>query len=291
MRTKTSKSKKTRKSAERGRKGSTCELCAHEDDTPCSATCVKGLENPLVTNAISFQRRSPHITAFYCQCAQLHGELHRASQQPVTETFQEDVVRKLGHSVLVRFEQLLDYATHGGEDEEENAPPLCPFVMLLSILLPSLRKYLDWVVLKTRSTWAFPDPTSSSNTSAAPQVAPPTLAASANSTTAFFAMLALHDALMNVIVECEKLAHVIELSEHVNDEHVYARAKAAAPGALATPPAAPMRIPQIKKISREFDDLVAEYKCQLAELTESILEIAETVGTLCRGSYDYRRIS
>lgn len=266
--------------SDRSRKGSTCELCAHEDDTPCGASCVKGLENPLVTNSVCFQRRSPLVTTFYCQCAQLYGEIHRMTLLPVSDNFQEEVVSEMGNKVLVKFAQVLEDST----SDDNNAPPMCPFVMLLSILLPSLRKHVDWVI-RTRVVWAYSgaDGGSNTHTSSSPQ-----------STNVLLTMLALHSVLMKVTLECDRLAQLIELNEGVEEERVHVRPHKPATsfispggeglGTSAAPPlviASPMqRIPQIKKISLEFEEIHAKYKYELAELTESILEATEAVSTI-----------
>lgn len=296
MRPKTKKKgKRGAASSNRNRKGSVCELCAHDDDTRCGASCVKGLENPLVANTFSFERRSPHLTAFYCQCAQLYGEIHQMSQLPATDMFQEQVVVKLGNKVLARLKQLLDDSTVGskdGDDEEvANLPPLCPFVMMLSILMPSLRKFIEWIV-KTRSMWACADSASSgggvsgspSNSNSSSIMPSPQLQMN---NSAFLTMIALHDVIMKLALEYEKLSRLIELNEGAEEEPVYVRPKPASSAKSASsatasagelrPSPFPPRIPQVKKISREFEEIYAEYKCELADLTESILEATETV--------------
>lgn len=258
------KGKKTGGSS--GRKGSTCELCAHDDDSPCGASCVNGWETPLVTTAACFQRRSPLITTFYCQCAQLGGELHRLLQLPVSETFQEGIVTEIGTKVLSGFKQVLDDAT----SEDDETPPMCPFVMLLSILLPSLRKHLAWVV-GTRPAWVASSHRDSTD----------------GASSALLSMIALHDVIMDVTIECGKVSHLIEMNEGIEgiegeQQHVRPRpanpsASSGAPFAPTPTAKAPMRIPQIKKISLEFEEVHAEFKIQLAELTESILEHTELV--------------
>lgn len=271
--------KKTKKGSgsDRSRKGSTCELCAHEDDTPCGASCVKGLENPLVTNYVCFQRRSPLVTAFYCQCAQLYGEIHRMTLLPVSDNFQEEVVSEMGNKMLAKFAQVLEDSTSDGD----NTPPMCPLVMLLSIMMPSLRKHVDWVV-HTRPVWAYGDVDNATGSSSSTQ-----------SINVLLTMIALHNVLMKVTLECDKLAHLIELNEGMEEEQVHARShkpvtsfasngKNGGNASASAPPLArsslpPQRIPQIKKISLEFEEIHAEYKCQLAELTESILEATEAV--------------
>lgn len=274
------KHKRRVKKGSGSRKGSTCDLCAHEDDTPCSASCVKGLENPLVTNSVCFQRRSPLVTAFYCQCAQLYGEIHKMTLLPMSDNFQEDVVTEMGAKVLTKFAQVLEDST----SDSDNTPPMCPFVMMLSILMPSLRKHVDWVV-HTRPVWAYGD--GGSNNSSSTQ-----------SSNVLLTMIALHNVLMEVTLECDTLAHLIELNEGMGEEQVHARPPkpatsftsngggGGANASVAVPPAINLslpsqRIPQIKKITLEFEDIDAEYKCQLAELTESILEATEVVRSVC----------
>lgn len=305
MRTKTKKKGGKRSgAASRSRKGSVCDLCAHDDETPCGASCTRGLENPLVTNAFSFERRRPHVTAFYCACAQLYGELHQLTLLPATESFQEQRVVEVGSTVLARFEQFWDESTPSNSklDDEEEAvmtlPPLCPFVMMLSIVMPSLRKLIAWIA-QTKSVWsgaagtvgapsASGSSTSSSRAAASSQAARP-------ATNAFLTLIALHDVVTNVTVECEKLSRLIELNEGADEEPVYVRPKptaavGAVPARSGTPPPAELRagpsstrIPQVKKISLEFDEVFAETKCVLAELTESILEATETVrAVVCR---------
>lgn len=244
----------------RQRKASCCEHCFaswHEDDAdgrPCDLTCSahgRTCGSQPGTNAASFLRRGPAITSFYCKCAQLYGELHQATIQSVSALFTEEYVAEMGLKVLASVEELFTQSVR--ETNGANTP----FVMLLSILLPSLRKFLTWTQ-KTSVLWFAVD-NSAANTT-------------------LWSMIAMHDVLLRLTMECERLTHLIEVNEKVEVEQSSVLLMRLSTSSL--PPAAPTRpIPQVKQISLEFAELYEELKFQLADLSEAIFESVEQVAS------------
>lgn len=243
----------------RNRKASCCVHCFaswHEDDVDgrsCDRSCSahgRPSGNQTDTNAASFLRRGPAITSFYCKCAQLYGELHQATVQSASALFTEEYVAELGLKLLVSVEELFTQSI--GEANGAS----CPFVMMLSILLPSLRKFWTWTQ-KTSALWFAVD--------------------SSTGNSMLWSMIAMHDILLRLTMECERISHLIEVNEKLELEQSSALLMTRmSTSSLA--PAAPTRpIPQVKRISLEFAELFEELKVQLADLSEAIFESVEQV--------------
>ncbi|KAJ0404957.1 hypothetical protein ATCC90586_002716 [Pythium insidiosum] len=247
-----------------------------------------------VTSAAAFHARSPHLTAFHCQCAQLQAELHRGlrvlhqqqQQQPLatassaaltsapSSTFatQEAWLQQLSGDLLALFPTFFSTAVSADDGSHE---PTCPFVMMLSVLLPALRKLLQWVVLSRPEWWT---PPSSPSFNAALTVS------------LLATELQLHELLTRVVLEGDRIAAIIhESEEREQDIAVVTHTAATAPPvpvssrADARSQAASMYVPQIKRISFEFEELHAEIKLAVAELTEAIVDNTELFASrLCR---------
>lgn len=153
---------------------------------------------------------------------------------------------ELGYKLLASVDELFTQCI--GESNGAN----CPFVMLLSILLPSLRKFWTWTQ-KTSVLWFALDNTA------------------ANAT--LWGMIAMHDVLLRLIMECERISHLIEVNEKLEvEQNSTLLITRLSTSSLSTRP-----IPQVKRISLEFAELFEELKVQLADLSEAIFESVEQV--------------
>ncbi|GLD94168.1 hypothetical protein PINS_up002779 [Pythium insidiosum] len=301
-----------------------------------------------VTSAAAFHVRSPHLTAFHCQCAQLQAELHRglrvlqqqqqqlvppptasasslSSAAPSSTTFaaQEEWLQRLSGDLLALFPTFFSTAV----DIDGSHAPTCPFVMMLSVLLPALRKLLQWVV-HSKAEWWTPPASPSFNAS---------LTVSLLATE-----LQLHELLTRVVLEGDRIAAIIheneereqdiavvtltaakaaafcsstgasgshgsthahshqshqqqqqeqnandgELSPRSSDDGSSSSSSSSNSSSHAPPPASSPRVdsssqatalhvPQTKRVSFEFEELHAELKMAVAQLTEAIVDNTE----------------
>ncbi|RLN68837.1 hypothetical protein BBJ28_00002715 [Nothophytophthora sp. Chile5] len=239
--------------------------------------------------------------AFYRSSAQLYGTLHHQLRRLDVEEFTETGVSQIGSQVLQVLGELAQ-AT-----DPNSTTTNCPFVMQLSMLLPTLRKYLAWTQA-TRAVWssfvAHQQSTNGGNASA-----------DNGSNTVLWAMLAQHDVLTRFSLQAGHIMRVIDTNESMDRESSrpsqngpakpcdpisQASSASSACSSASSTPRDPEEsvgvfsprvagenramIPQIHHISMEFADVDAECKVHLAELTECLMEVVEAVGIARRTS-------
>jgi hypothetical protein len=285
----------------------TCELCSSPaSSSRGSSGDKKGVHSsPLLhghgTNATSDPSL---VTKFYCKAARLHGVLHHKMQATLSAggaDFTEDGVLLLGNQVTDIMSEALSVtrcigSLSGGGGGYSN--PGNPFVMLLSILLPPLRKFLAWTGT-TRSVWyGAANPSSMYQQHAvvptpAAESTARSNASNGNSRTAvsnpvLWTMLAQHNVIARITALLADISRLIERNE---DESLSSSqgsspspSLASSSAALPAPSAAGslnmLPIPQVHHIAVELEDEFSEYRVCLAELTECLIENLETVRLL-----------
>ncbi|KAG6965029.1 hypothetical protein JG688_00007413 [Phytophthora aleatoria] len=235
--------------------------------------------------------------SFFRSSAQLYGELHQRLSRVSGEGYTEESVSQTGRQIL----RALDELAHAVDPRYESKSP-CPFVMLLSMLLPTLRKYLAWTQA-TRSLWGsnFIVLRHQSITSEATVYR-------GEADTVLWAMLAQHNILTRFALQTAHILHLIDCSEGVDHDDAYPKrtihqskahqstsqaSSASSYSSVTSTPRDPMdssrvhtlrassdkpvSIPQIYRISVELANVDAECKIHLAKLTESLVEVVEMI--------------
>lgn len=237
--------------------------------------------------------------SFFRIRAQLYGELHQRLSRVSGEGYTEESVSQTGRKVL----QALDDLAEALDPRSESKSP-CPCVMLLSMLLPTLRKYLAWTQA-TRSLWgsnfvALRHHSTTSDGGALYR---------GEADTVLWAMLAQLDILTRFSFQTAHIVRLINSSESVDLDGTYPRpanhyskppkltsqtssassscsSMALTPrdsldaGSVHTPRVTRdklVSVPQIRHISMELANVDAECKIHLADLTESLVEVVEVV--------------
>lgn len=241
------------------------------------------------------------VTTFYCKTARLHGLLHQKMQSTLSAggaDFTEDGVLLLDNQMTDIVGEALALTRRSGSSSSGGGYGGSgnPFVMLLSILLPPLRKFLAWT-WTTRGVWygaASPSSIYHQQHSAAMAPAADNMArsnASNGSSRAvvsnpvLWSMLAQHDVIASLTTLFAAISRLIEQNE---DETESAPLSSTLSASLSSPTALPpssqaagslsaLRIPQVHHIALEFEDTFSEYRVCLAELTECLVENMETV--------------
>lgn len=292
-----------------GKKDSVCEYCgvlgsATEDDEAfeCGDDCdrFRFADINCVTSQAAFARRAAPLAAFYCECTRVVAEIHALLRGASEDAFNEGHVVALRPRVLSLFTHVFQLGVGGSASDVDDvdhhtsgALPCCPFVMLLSSLQPPIRKLVHWVQ-RTKVHWWQPP-----SSPVVPLTTPLKVLAT---------QLELHDLLMRVTQECDRLIAIIEENEErdqdlnrVVDEEQWLASGQRSQGdhsSISSSSSASSfmsrgddhaghhtdpRLPQVKKIAREFDDLVAECKFELADLSEAMTENVDALAVhLCR---------
>lgn len=278
----------------------TCELCT---TSPSSARTHGTAHSSATASPDKF--RSPRrevpdasvVAVFYCQNTRLYGQLHRQLQSSGNSEFTEESVSAIGSQVVAAVQDMMAMSgcSRGGKPARPGANP---FVMLLSILIPTLRKVLAWT-WTTRSVWygaTYP----LSPYQHCPDFANSTARSNAASNTGgnrtvvgtpvVWAMIAQHDLLTRLTTTFAVVSRVIERSEEESDGQQSHHSDSLSTASTSTAPHAGSaadrhRIPQVHHIAVEFEDVYAEYRICLAELTECLVDNVETV----RGSSSDRQ--
>ncbi|KAG7381212.1 hypothetical protein PHYPSEUDO_006298 [Phytophthora pseudosyringae] len=235
---------------------------------------------------------------FFRTSGQLYGELHHRLSRVSREAYTEESVLQTGMQIL----QALDALAEAVDPRSESRSS-CPFVMLLSMLLPTLRKYLTWTK-STRSLWGsnFVSLRHQSTTSDGAIYR-------GEADTVLWAMLAQHDVLTRVSLQTAHILRLIESSEGADHDGAHSnrttrQSKAPKPpsqassgsstcssvastprdptgtGIARTPRLTrdkPCPVPQIWHISMELANVAAEYKVHLADLAEILVEVVEMI--------------
>ncbi|GMF11562.1 unnamed protein product [Phytophthora lilii] len=239
--------------------------------------------------------------SFFRTSGQLYGELHQCLSRVNAEDFTEASVSQTGRRVLTALDDLAEAA-----DPRSDTRNPCPFVMLLSMLLPTLRKYLAWTQA-TRSVWGsnFIALRHQSTTSEGTIYR-------GESDMVLWAMIAQHDILTRLSLQSAHILRLIESSEGVDHETTHpkrntrqskapkstsqASSGSSSCSSVASTPRDPMEtgtvrtprvnrdkpycVPQIHHISMELAHIDAECKVHLADLTESLVDVVEMVRLL-----------
>ncbi|ETL81388.1 hypothetical protein L917_18274 [Phytophthora nicotianae] len=236
--------------------------------------------------------------SFFRSSAQLYGELHQRLSRVSGESYTEESVSQTGRQILVALEDLAHAA-----DPRVEPKGSCPFVMLLSMLLPTLRKYLAWTQA-TRSLWG-------SNFVAFRHrsVTAEGAVYRGENDTVLLAMLAQHNILTRFALQTAHISRLIDSNEgggyddtfssrttqsnaHQPSSQVSSVASSACSSVTSTPrdpmdsgrvytprvtKDKPVSTPQVHRISVELANVDAECKMHLAKLTESLIEVVEMI--------------
>jgi hypothetical protein len=238
--------------------------------------------------------------SFFRSSAQLYGELHQRLSRTRAEGFTEAGVSQIGRQVFQALDELAEAVDP--RSESRNA---CPFVMLLSMLLPTLRKFLAWTQA-TRAVWgsnfaALRHQSTSSDGSLY----------RGEADTVLWAMVAQQEVLSRVSLQAAHILRHIESSDGVEHEGTHPKrtahhSKAPKPtsqassassscSSAASTPRDPLDaaiartpragrdqqqhpVPQIHHITTELAHVDAECKVHLADLTENLVEVVDMVG-------------
>lgn len=236
--------------------------------------------------------------SFFRSSAQLYGELHQHLSHVGGEGYTEEIVSHTGRQILRALDDLAQAL-----DPRSRQNSSCPFVMLLSMLLPTLRKYLKWTQA-TRSLWG-----SNFLSLRHQSITPEGTVYRAEDDTVLWAMLAQHNILTQFTLQIAHILRLIDTNEgadhdgcpkittHQSTAHQpSSQASSAASSAcssVASTPRDPMEsggvytprvtsdqpvsIPQIHRISVELANVDAECKIHLAKLTECLVEVVEMI--------------
>lgn len=234
---------------------------------------------------------------FFRTSAQLYGELHQCLNRVSVNSYTEDSVRQTGRKILETLGDLAEAA-----DPRCDPKSSCPFVMLLSMLLPTLRKYMTW----TKATRSVPNNAFASlrhqTTSSDGVIYRP------ETDTVLWAMLAQHDVLTRFSLQTAHILRLIESADQNDTHQIPAKYQSKAPktttaslassessacSSVASTPRDPMdnsisrtprlsrakpcAVPQIYRISMELASIDAQCKAHLAGLTETIVEVVEMI--------------
>ncbi|KAL3674449.1 hypothetical protein V7S43_000399 [Phytophthora oleae] len=235
---------------------------------------------------------------FFRTSAQLYGELHQRLGRITGDSYTEESVSQTGRQILQALDELADAA-----DPRCDSKTSCPFVMLLSMLLPTLRKFLTW----TKATRSVP---SNSFASLRHQSTTSDGAIYRGETdTVLWAMLAQHEVLTRFSLQTAHILRLIESNESVDHDGTHpkratyqskapkatsqASSESSACSSVASTPRDPMdngitrtprisrakpcSVPQIYHISMELASIDAQCKVHLAGLTETIVEVVEMI--------------
>ncbi|GMF47264.1 unnamed protein product [Phytophthora fragariaefolia] len=270
----------------------------HSDPPPSEGIEApeKSTEGPNQADEVLVSRQSSSGSvvdlSFFRASAQLYGELHKRLCCSGGESFTEASVSQFGRQMLQALDDLGDAV-----EPRFNLRSTCPYVMLLSMLLPALRKYLAWA-------------------SAARSVCQSTASEGplykSDVDTVLWAMLAQHDILTRFSLRTARILRNIEMNEGVDHDSTHSKntphqPKTTRPGSQAssassscsskistprdpmsasnarntdTTRSKPCSVPQIRHITMELANVDAECKVHLASLTESLVEHVELVRCL-----------
>lgn len=243
--------------------------------------------------------------SFFRSSAQLYGELHQHLSHVGGEGYTEEIVSHTGRQILRALDDLAQAL-----DPRSRQNSSCPFVMLLSMLLPTLRKYLKWTQA-TRSLWG-----SNFLSLRHQSITPEGTVYRAEDDTVLWAMLAQHNILTQFTLQIAHILRLIDTNEgadhdgcpkitthqstaHQPSSHASSAASSACSSVASTPrdpmesggvytprvtSDQPVSIPQIHRISVELANVDAECKIHLAKLTECLVEVVEMVSSVLESS-------
>lgn len=279
----------------------TCELCSPPASSSRGSSGDKKSvhSSPLLHDLGTNPIPDPSLVAkFYCKAARLHGVLHHKLQATLSAggaDFTEDGVLLLGNQVADIVSEALSTARRIGSLSSDGGGycnPGNPFVMLLSILLPPLRKFLAWT-WTTRSVWygaANPSSMYQQNAVAPPPAAESTARSNASngssrtavSNPVLWTMLAQHDVIARLTTLLADISRLIERNEDESLNSSQGSSSLASSSAALPAPSTggslnSLPIPQVHHIAVELEDEYSEYRVCLAELTECLVENLETV--------------
>ncbi|KAK1947178.1 hypothetical protein P3T76_001188 [Phytophthora citrophthora] len=237
---------------------------------------------------------------FFRSSAQLYGELHQRLSCLSVDSYTEESVLQTGRQIFQVLNNLADAA-----DTRCDTKSSCPFVMLLSMLLPTLRKYLAW----TKATRSIP----SSNLASLrhQSMTSDGVIYKSWSDAVLWPMLAQHDVLTRFSLQTTHILRLIESNESIDHDDPnpkpttyqfkasktttgsLASSESSACSSVASTPRDPIdngisrtprlsrakrsAVPQLYRISMELASIDAQCKILLAGLTETIVEVVEMI--------------